>query len=597
MKKMNFKKLLKYTLSGMAIIPMLSACNSDTDFLTEKPETIYTPENAYETVDQVKACVTNLYVHIRYWYDVDQFLKGLGSDVADTPNWRASGNGVCNFSNWSTSSNQSNKIFESMYQLVNYANQSLEGVNQPSLSWASEDERLECYGEMMFMRGYGYLRLGEMFGGVPLVTKFYQELKLDFERSSRSETYNQAISDLKEAAENLPDYPSEAGRVGKGAAYHFLSEAYLALAIENDNNASDLDMAISYADKVMALHPVMTECFGSRAIPGGGKAVNGVEAYREDGNVFFDLFQRGNQDYQDGNTEALWVFQHNYNIYHEYGGNKSESPRNWSPVLRDAFWKDEYKENGENCPWNGADTELYPGGNICAYVGGRGISANAPTNYVINEVWHGDFSDDMRNAPCNIHRDFVVIDKNHSMYGQVVTKDMLDPTRIDRYYPVWEKWASWDDYNYDDLSEGWQRSAYFIDQYACRSAETVLLRAEAKLRKGDKGGAADDVNILRNRAQCSYKAQASDMTMQFILDERVRELFFEEQRWPTLLRIGKEGIESINKHAMYIADQSEAWPGCFTSTLPGISKWTLFPIPQTIIDTNTGAVIEQNPGW
>lgn len=72
---MNFKKLLKYTLSGMAIIPMLSACNSDTDFLTEKPETIYTPENAYETVDQVKACVTNLYVHIRYWYDVDQFLK------------------------------------------------------------------------------------------------------------------------------------------------------------------------------------------------------------------------------------------------------------------------------------------------------------------------------------------------------------------------------------------------------------------------------------------------------------------------------------------------------------------------------------------
>lgn len=287
MKKMNFKKLLKYTLSGIAIIPMLSACNSDTDFLTEKPETIYTPENAYETVDQVKACVTNLYVHIRYWYDVDQFLKGLGSDVADTPNWRASGNGVCNFSNWSTSSNQSNKIFESMYQLVNYANQSLEGVNQPSLSWASEDERLECYGEMMFMRGYGYLRLGEMFGGVPLVTKFYQELKLDFERSSRSETYNQAISDLKEAAENLPDYPSEAGRVGKGAAYHFLSEAYLALAIENDNNASDLDMAISYADKVMALHPVMTERFGSRAIPGGGKAVNGVEAYREDGNVFF----------------------------------------------------------------------------------------------------------------------------------------------------------------------------------------------------------------------------------------------------------------------------------------------------------------------
>lgn len=594
---MKLKNIAIYALGGMALAPLFSACNSDSDFLTENPRTIYTTTNSYETADQVRACVTNLYVHIRYWYDVDNFLKGLGSDVADTPNWRASGNYVCNFNNWSASSNQSNKIYESMYQLVNYANQSLEGVRKEGLSWESEAQRNECYGEMMFMRGYGYLRLAEMFGGVPLVTQFYEELKLDFTRATREDTYLQAISDLKDAAANLPDYPSEAGRVAKGAAYHFLSEAYLALATIKNNNASDLDEAISYADKVVALHPLMTERFGSRAIVDGGKTVNGVAAYREDGNVFFDLFQRDNQDRDNGNTESLWVFQHDYAVRHEFGGNQNDSPRNWSPVLRDAYWKDEYKENGENCPWNNADTELYPGGNICAYVGGRGISGNSPTNYVINEIWAGAYGDDMRNAQCNIHREFKVIDKNHSRYGQVVTLDMLDPTRIDRFYPVWEKWASADDYNYDDLSEGWQRSAYYIDQYACRSAETILLRAEAKLRKGDKGGAASDVNIIRDRAQCSKKAEAGDMSLQFILDERARELFFEEQRWPTLLRMGQDGINSINAHAMGIADQSEAWPGCFSSTLPVITKWTLFPIPQTVIDTNTGAVIEQNPGW
>ncbi|MDE5813693.1 MAG: RagB/SusD family nutrient uptake outer membrane protein, partial [Muribaculaceae bacterium] len=101
----------------------------------------------------------------------------------------------------------------------------------------------------------------------------------------------------------------------------------------------------------------------------------------------------------------------------------------------------------------------------------------------------------------------------------------------------------------------------------------------------------------RDRAQCSKKASAGDMTMQYILDERVRELFFEEQRWPTLLRMGQDGINSINAHAMGIADQSSAWPGCFQSNLPKITKWTLFPIPQKAIDSNTGAVIEQNPGW
>ncbi|MBD5358500.1 MAG: RagB/SusD family nutrient uptake outer membrane protein [Bacteroides sp.] len=592
---MKLNKLALYAL-GAAMLPALGACD-DKDFLTEKPRTIYTTTNSYETADQVKACVTNLYVHIRYWYDCNNFLKGLGSDVADTPNWRASGNGFSNFNNWSSSSNSSNQIFDAMYQLVNYANQSLAGVQKEGLSWDSEAERKECYGEMMFMRGYGYLRLAEMFGGVPLVTEFYEILKLDFERASREETYLQAIADLKDAAENLPDYPSEAGRVAKGAAYHFLSEAYLALATIKNNDASDLDQAISYADKVTALHPLMTERFGSRSIVDGGKVVNGVEAYREDGNVFFDLFQRDNQDYDCGNTESLWVFQHDYAVRHEYGGNYSESPRNWSPVLRDTFWKEEYKENGENCPWNNPDQELYPGGNICAYVGGRGVSSYSPTNYVINDIWRGDFSDDMRNAPCNIRREFVVTDQDHSRYGQVVTLDMLDPTRIDRFYPIWEKWASADDYNYDDLSEGWQRSAYYIDQYACRSAETILLRAEAKFRKGNTGDAAADINLLRNRAKCSKLAQAGDMSLQFILDERARELFFEEQRWPTLLRMGQDGINSINAHAMYIADQSEAWPGCFESNLSKITEWTLFPIPQTVIDSNTESVIDQNPGW
>lgn len=591
-------KLNKFALciAGSAVvIPAFVSC--DNEFLEENPRTIYTTTNSYETADQVKACVTNLYVHIRYWYDCDSFLKGLGSDVADKPNWRASGNGYSNFANWSTSSNSSNSIFDAMYQLVNYANQSLVGVNKEGLSWSSEAERLECYGEMMFMRGYGYLRLGEMFGGVPLVTEFYETLKLDFQRSTREETYLQAIADLKEAAQNLPDYPSEAGRVAKGAAYHFLSEAYLALAIIKNNDSSDLDQAISYADKVTALHPLMTHRFGSRASADGGKAINGVEAYREDGNVFYDLFQRDNQDYDCGNTESLWVFQHDYTVRHEFGGNQNDSPRNWSPVLRDTYWKDEYKENGENCPWNNSDPELYPGGNICAYVGGRGVSNYSPTNYVINEIWEGDFGDDMRNAECNIRRNFIVIDQNHSRYGEVVTLDMLDPTRIDRFYPIWAKWASDDDYNYDDLEEGWQRSAYYIDQYACRSAETILLRAEAKLRKGDASGAASDVNLLRDRAQCSRKAQAGDMTLQFILDERARELFFEEQRWATLLRMGQDGIDSINEHAMYIADQSESWPGCFQSNLGKITEWTLFPIPQKVIDSNTEAVIEQNDGW
>ena len=231
---MKTKKYI-FIAAAASMLGMTTSCD-DEGFLTEKPKTIYTTDNSYETIDQVKACITNLYIHIRYWYQQDYFLKGLGTDVLDTPYFRSTGNGYCNFANWSSTNSNSNKIYDAMFQMVNYANQSLEGYNKEGLPWESEAQRNEAYGEIMFFRGYGYLTMGELFGGVPLVDQFYQTLKLDFVRSSREETYNFAITDLEAAAAALPDYPSEAGRVSKGVAYHFWPKLS-ALATIKSNDA------------------------------------------------------------------------------------------------------------------------------------------------------------------------------------------------------------------------------------------------------------------------------------------------------------------------------------------------------------------------
>ena len=90
------------------------------------------------------------------------------------------------------------------------------------------------------------------------------------------------------------------------------------------------------------------------------------------------------------------------------------------------------------------------------------------------------------------------------------------------------------------------------------------------------------------------------MTIQFILDERARELYLEELRLLTLLRMGQDGINSLNAHGMGIAPQTyysldgktPVYPPSFAPI-----KWTLLPYPQSVIDGNTGAIIEQNPGW
>ena len=154
----------------------------------------------------------------------------------------------------------------------------------------------------------------------------------------------------------------------------------------------------------------------------------------------------------------------------------------------------------------------------------------APTTYVISDVWEGDYEDDIRNAPCNIRRQFVCMDTKHSMYGKPVPYEMLDynTQKITEFFPVWTKLAPIDDWGYDDLADGGNRSNMYCDQYAHRSAETLLLRAEANLRAGDKGAAATDINKLRNRAQCTKLATADEITLQYILDERVRELFGED---------------------------------------------------------------------
>lgn len=84
----------------------------------------------------------------------------------------------------------------------------------------------------------------------------------------------------------------------------------------------------------------MTSRFGNRANPNSTSIIGGVNAYYPDGDVFFDLFQAGNLDREEGNTESLWVLQNDLDIYHDWGGDSYLAyPRNFSPVPRDVQWK------------------------------------------------------------------------------------------------------------------------------------------------------------------------------------------------------------------------------------------------------------------
>jgi hypothetical protein len=73
--------------------------------------------------------------------------------------------------------------------------------------------------------------------------------------------------------------------------------------------------------------------------------------------------------------------------------------------------------------------------------------------------------------------------------------------------------------------------------------------------------------------------------MDYILDERIRELLTEEPRRRTLMRTGTL-IERIRKYDLVESSRATIQP-----------FHQFYPIPQTAIDANFGARLEQNPGY
>lgn len=592
-------KTLKYKIGiGLiALFPMVSSCD-DAAFLREKPESFYTIENVFKTPGQVKQVITGCYETVRgiyctsapiFFSPMHYYQGSNGTDMFDVPNGR-DGQSMNDYSILNSQYNVYNEVYSEFYRLINQANIAIAAAELKQLVWDSEEDKQQTLAEAYFFRAYAYMNLGELFGGVPLVAELTSVPRYDYKRATRLETYQFAIDDFEKSLV-LPETTSEAGRLVKGAVQHLLCQLYIdrgvTLEEEGQNSRESYQKALEYANAVIdsGIYSLMKNRFGNR------KNENPVYYYatavqdqtsahtyesagvKMDGNVYWDLFQEGNQDYQNGNTEAIWVAQMDLSLYKQgYTANCMLHSCNYSPVARDV--QGELMGNMED-------------------VGGNGVTAVMPTFYTRDIIYEGKWGDDMRNSESVFRRSFVGNQKDKTYYGKVVPWDVLykvqngvkDNQAATYLFPISCKIAT---DKYTGLEAGDDRSRLFRDDYLVRLPETILLRAEVKWRLGDNSGAAADINLLRERALCGYLVTASDVSLDLILDERARELVYEEHRWNTLLRMG--GTVAVDRIKEY-----SYWDKARTSLTK--KTFNLWPIPQSVIDTNKDVKLEQNPGW
>ncbi|MDF9796254.1 tetratricopeptide (TPR) repeat protein [Catalinimonas alkaloidigena] len=575
MKTYKVKQFAIYKLL-LLLSPLLwVACDND-EFLEEIPLDFYSPDNSYTSFDNFEASLYENYEVFRQsFYTTRDAFQSPRNTVNGTDMVQYDQN-VGNLNNLlvPTSDFVYTSYWQPAYQIIYNANVILERSESEDTELTAE-EKLKIQAEASFFRGYMYKLLADIYGGVPIVLQPETSPRRDFVRATRMETYQQAAEDLQFAAENLPLITEvDDSRISNLTAYHALAEAYLSLE-QWDEAVTAASMAIDDPNTSL-----MTERFGSRV----NDEFNPNFPWASGGDPYWDLFRQGNQNRSSGNTEALWVIQYAYNTP---GG--ADGGYRWETASCPRTWRLNHLNN------DGSYSNIIPFPNT--YYGGRGAGQTKPSHYVYEVVWNrSGYDEDLRNADYNIIRDLKVNNPESDYHGQWVFGDNLPGViesttdTIRDWFPILAKIATMGDHPLDIWQDdqtifgsistsGGPANTTHRDIYQIRLAETYLVRAEAYLGAGDLESAAQDINIVRMRSNAP-SIDAGDVNIDYLLDERARELAWEENRLQTLLRLGKLVERSREYGWIDYYDHQKLWP-----------------IPQSEIDKNTEAVLEQNPGY
>ncbi len=531
----------------ISILLLTYSCSDS--YLDETPYSSYTPETLKDSLG-VEASLVGLhysYGTIWTWSEQQGWLSvwQIGTDVASAAQEQGVEIPYYDYSKLTSSDRAASFIWEKCFVLINNANSIINDLENESstIKGLSENGKKRASAEAKFFRGYAYNMLATLFGGVPLITTPTSGPKTDYVRAPLDQINDLIISDLIFSTEYLPDIESvpsnsggkEYGRANKYMAMQLLGEAYIRTG------------------KPELAEPQLQSIISS----GRFKLINARYGAKTDlaGDYYSDMFIYGNQRRSQGNTETIWTFEVENNSV--VPGGFSDNPQH-RRVWTSAYYN-------------------ISGMILCDSLGGRGLARLRLSDWTNYSLYQDG---DIRNSQYSIRRKIYINNPSHANYGKQVPYEGTDT--IYNVCPHTTKWGAFD----PNDTFGY---ATVKDWILMRLGETYLLLAEAQFKQGKTTDAANTINILRERAFPNYPAEgkvsASDITLDFILDERARELIGEENRRMTLMRTG-----TLLQRAKLNTTKYKPIVGLTETNL-------LLPIPLTEIQLNKDAVLEQNPGY
>lgn len=554
--KMN-KIFLAFPLMGA----LLGSCSS---FLEEENPSGVNSQTFYATEAGIEAGVKSCYTFMRQYYGKEEgyHLTEIGTDIFTA----GDGCAAPEFNSYNVSlqgtSNTVVDIWQAWYLALNTCNEVIDKLPTSNLNEATKIIRL---GEVRFMRAFYLWHIVETWGDVVLSTTPTTSPKTDMYRSSVDDFYKIIKEDLQYARENLPEATNEYGRVTRPAAYAFSARISLF--------TKEYDKALEYANALI-------------------------------GNPNYTLAQ----DYQElvdmatCNTVKENIFVCNYASQAHNDFNNS--------ILQGPDDKDMTKRGGGNNAHmffnmtydklTGKDSKIAVQRSI-EY--GRPFNRFMPTRFYLDlfdetidsrydacfrQKWYcnsatsllnigdlailftkHDVSDEEENAV-----PYVIIDRSYVYNTDGTVKN-------GRFNTAFKK--------FDDPTRGAVNDQHSSrDCVILRLAEMYLIAAEAQLNLNNKDEAAKMLNVVRRRAafpgkEAEMEITANDVTIDFILDERARELGGEMTRWFDLKRTDKL-LERVKR---YNPDVTDIQP-----------YHKLRPIPTTTLDAVTNKdEFKQNEGY